>query len=118
MKLWRLALLSLTYVCLYFCFVVQSLPGGGATSPEVTWQASTGSMFRAAAYDATARTLRIRFASGREYLYRSVPPECGTAFLQTAQKGAFFNRRIRRCFATERLDVPAPAPAAEKPAGK
>ena len=47
--------------------------------------------------------LDIEFASGAAYRYFAVPPRVVHDFLSADSKGAFFNRRIRSRFHSERL---------------
>ena len=52
-------------------------------------------VIRAFAYDAAARELDVRFATGRRYLFHDVPPEAADALRAAFSKGRHFNARIR-----------------------
>ncbi len=49
------------------------------------------------------QTLYVYFRAGRLYSYRDVPSELYREFLQTDSKETFFEQKIRRSFACERL---------------
>ena len=108
MKMLRLVTLSLVFAATYVYTVAQSQMAAPAPS-VVRWQAPGWSMFKAASYDPSTQALWIRFTSGREYVYHGVPPACSTAFFESQEKGVFFNRSIRRCYAAVRVDPPAGA---------
>jgi len=69
------------------------------------------SVIREIDYDAVRRELTVRFASGKVYVYRRVPPEAFAAFASARSKGAHFNKHIRdRYFYTEPGEIGPPAP--------
>lgn len=49
-------------------------------------------------YDDARRELRIRFQSGKSYIYRDVPRETFVAMKRSFSKGEFFNEHIRDRF--------------------
>lgn len=63
------------------------------------------SMMLSAGYDTATRTLEIEFARGAIYRYFDVPTTERDAFLAAPSKGRFFNARIRRLFACQRVDA-------------
>ncbi len=65
----------------------------------VRWGAMPSSVIRGWHYDATTRTLDVRFVSGRRYRYREVPPEIAQGLAEAPSKGIYFNRRIRDRYA-------------------
>jgi hypothetical protein len=56
------------------------------------------SVIRYFAYDDARRELRIRFQSGRRYIYLDVPPEVFDRMKASFSKGEFFNQHIRDHF--------------------
>jgi KTSC domain len=59
-----------------------------------------------AQYDPALRRLEVEFRNGERYLYFQVPPHLYQNLLDADSKGAFFNRRIRNCFAFKQLTRP------------
>jgi hypothetical protein len=55
-------------------------------------------VIRSFAYDDARRELRIRFQSGRRYVYLDVPPEMFDRMKGSFSKGEFFNQHIRNQF--------------------
>jgi hypothetical protein len=49
-------------------------------------------------YDDGRRELRIRFQSGKSYIYQDVPRETFDAMKRSFSKGEFFNEHIRDHF--------------------
>jgi len=62
-----------------------------------------GSAVSTVGYDAQARQLRLRFASGEQYAYYDVPDEVHRAFLEAKSKGRFFQAMIRDRYRYRRL---------------
>jgi KTSC domain len=62
-------------------------------------------VIRGFAYDRASRSLEVRFATGRRYLYREVPAEVADEFRAAFVKGRFFNQRIRDRYDYEELDT-------------
>ena len=56
-------------------------------------------------YDAPARALFIRFASGDWYAYLDVSPAVFSALASASSKGRFFQGEVRDRYACRRLDV-------------
>lgn len=54
------------------------------------------------AYDATARTLRIRFIDGDWYRYFDVPPAAHRALLAADSHGRHFHDHVRGSYACRR----------------
>lgn len=52
-------------------------------------------MFDGHDYDADSRILTLRFKNGATYQCEDVPAEKNEAFLYSASKGSYFNRRIK-----------------------
>ncbi len=50
-------------------------------------------------YVPAKRELRVKFVSGRRYVYFDVPPEVFDAFNTAPSHGAFFNHEIRDRYA-------------------
>lgn len=65
----------------------------------------SSSMMASAGYDASTRTLEIEFVNGGIYRYFAVPPSEHEALIAAPSKGSFFNTRILRSFAYERVDA-------------
>ena len=55
-------------------------------------------VIRSFGYDDGRRELRIRFQSGRCYVYQDVPRETFDAMKRSFSKGEFFNEHIRDRF--------------------
>ena len=53
------------------------------------------SVFSQAGYDPQARTLTVRFKSGKTFRYRDVQLERGEAFMGAASKGSYFASQIK-----------------------
>jgi len=56
------------------------------------------SVIRHFRYDPIRRALRIRFVTGKVYVYVEVPPATFDELAGAASKGRFFNRHIRGRF--------------------
>ena len=54
-------------------------------------------------YDASAKTLAIRFHNGREYWYADFPPATLEALLGAPSIGAFFQAEIRDSYPFQRI---------------
>jgi hypothetical protein len=54
-------------------------------------------------YDPDKQELVVRFHSGTQYRYHSVPPEVHEAFLGAKSMGIFFVRNVKGCYDTEKL---------------
>ena len=54
-------------------------------------------------YDPDKQELVVRFHSGTQYRYHSVPPQVHEAFLGAKSMGIYFTREIRGKFDTEKL---------------
>ncbi len=63
-------------------------------------------VIRSFAYDEATRRLRVRFQSGKRYIYLDVPPETCAALKRAFAKGEYFNAHIREQFAFERDTSP------------
>jgi hypothetical protein len=103
---------------LVYLYIFMPRPPDAAAQSETSWRSLASTIFREVAYDPATKELRIRFASGHQYLYRQVPQDCYREFVQSDMKGVYFNRCIRRCYASERVDPPQPQvqkPAAAAP---
>ena len=92
-------------ICAHLLVLITCQPSLAYQS-SMEWRGLARSVVREASYDLSTHALRLRFASGHEYLYRGVSAECYAGFLSTARKGVYFNRSIRPCYAGERLDRP------------
>jgi hypothetical protein len=55
-------------------------------------------------------TLTVRFHSGAEYCYYTVPRSTLEAFLAAPSKGTYFNRHIREAFPFRRVLDPTSSP--------
>lgn len=53
------------------------------------------SVIHSFAYDPATRELRVRFVTGRNYLYLDVPPDEVDRWKTSGSLGRYFNRRIR-----------------------
>jgi lysyl-tRNA synthetase class 2 len=53
----------------------------------------------------THAVLDIEFTSGATYRYFAVPERVFHEFLVAESKGAFFNRRIKPCFPSTKVDA-------------
>jgi hypothetical protein len=114
MKMLKFVTVSVLFTAAYVFLAAQARESRPAAA-ILRWQAPGWSMFREATYNPATEVLWIRFASGREYVYRGVPAACSTAFFESPEKGVFFNRNIRRCFASVRLDPSATNALAHAP---
>jgi hypothetical protein len=69
----------------------------------MTWLPLDSKMFFSVAYDATQRTLYLRFRSGDVYRYFQFSEDDHQHFLDAESKGRHFLSHIRSCFPFERL---------------
>jgi hypothetical protein len=53
----------------------------------------------------TEAALDIEFTSGATYRYFAVPAQLFQEFLAAESKGVFFNRRIRPCYPSVKVDA-------------
>ena len=96
-----------------------------ATTGDDVWRPPTptgaldervpSSVIRSFEYDAPRRELRIRFQSGRRYVYRGVPEQTFRAMRAAFAKGEFFNTEIRGRFPFSRIDAGDDEPGARSP---
>jgi hypothetical protein len=70
---------------------------------DMDWLSFESKLLTAAAYDATNRTLCLRFRSGDVYRYFEFPAEQYQSFLDAESRGRYFLSHIRNQFAYERL---------------
>jgi hypothetical protein len=61
------------------------------------------SSIRAAGYDASTQTLRLRYAGGRTYDYLNVPLDVFDDFLAASSKGQFVNWNIKPNYAYRQI---------------
>lgn len=71
------------------------------TVPQLSPVDSTS--IAAIGYDATERTLWVRFVTGATYRYSDVPPATYEEFLEAESKGRYFNSEIRDAYSFERV---------------
>ncbi len=69
----------------------------------VNWSLLDSSVFAAAAYRPSKRTLYLRFRSGELYRYFDVPQEDYRDFLAADSKGQYFSSKIRDRFPYQHL---------------
>ncbi|HMI41110.1 MAG TPA: KTSC domain-containing protein [Sphingomicrobium sp.] len=62
------------------------------------------SVIRGAWYLPERRQLDLLFASGRRYVYSSVPLAVAEAFRDAFSKGRYYNAEIRNCYPCRRAD--------------
>jgi hypothetical protein len=67
------------------------------------WISFESKLLASAAYDATKRTLYLRFRSGDVYRYFEFPEEQYQLFLDAESRGRYFLSHIRNHFPFERL---------------
>ena len=61
------------------------------------------SLITAAGYDAEARELHVRFASGQVGVYDDVPPEIHAAFLKAPSKGKYLHKHLKGTYQFRRV---------------
>lgn len=54
-------------------------------------------------YDLYNSTLKIKFKSGRVYIYSKVPEHIYVSLMSAGSKGKYFHRRIRDKYPTRRI---------------
>lgn len=63
--------------------------------PEITMQDVKSSQIEAVGYDATTRTLAVRFKGGALYHYDGCEPETFEAFSKAESVGSYFYKHIK-----------------------
>ncbi len=61
------------------------------------------SMILSVGYDAGKKTMRVLFASGKTYEYRSVPAAVHKGLMDSASKGSYMNGCVIDCYPTSQV---------------
>jgi hypothetical protein len=62
-------------------------------------------------YNASLRTLEVRFQSGAIYLYYFVPADVHDALMAADSKGTYFNKQIKKVYEYHRIAEPYDDPS-------
>lgn len=70
--------------------------------PNFTWHEVKSSNIKEIAYDANQQILGVRFTSGGEYWYYSVPAITFMSLMNAESKGKYFRAEIQKKYTAEK----------------